>query len=73
MLRKQMDMEKRTEVKTIKVELVCDSCREGTMKPFLLRGGLALETSPSQYPHECTKCDAIIHIAGQVYPYMVHE
>ncbi len=63
-------MEKRTEVKTVKVELVCESCNEGTMESC---EGMVLQTYPAKYPHKCTKCDHTTHITGITYPYMEYK
>ena len=63
-------MEKRTEVKTYKVELVCESCSEGTMESC---AGMVLTSLPAQYPHRCTECGTETHITGTTYPYMEHK
>ncbi len=63
-------MEKRTEVKTVKVELVCESCSEGTME---LCRGMGLTTIPFQYPHKCTDCGAEMQVTGTTYPYMEYK
>ncbi len=63
-------MEKRTEVKTVKVELVCDSCEEGVM---VACGDAALAHDPPHYPHGCTKCGERDVVEGKTYPYMVYE
>ena len=52
--------EKRTEVRTIMVRLMCDKCGEGEMKPT----GVALMSHPPQYPHKCDKCGAETTIRG---------
>ena len=44
-------MLKRREVKTYKVELICDEC--GTPMEFT---GVVLTTYPGQYEHRCPKC-----------------
>lgn len=53
------------EVKTYEVEMCCDECGEGLMRPC---GNIILTTYPVQYPHQCTKCG---HIANYTvkYPY----
>ena len=63
-------MEKKTEVKTYKVELACENCGEGTMESC---DGAVLTSNPPQYPHACTNCDAEIHVTGTTYPYMEHK
>ena len=63
-------MEKRTEVKTYKVELVCESCNEGTMVSC---SGVTLMSNPPQHPHKCTACGEGIHITGTTYPYMEYK
>ncbi len=60
-------MEKRTEVKTYKVELVCESCDKGTMESC---AGVVLQSHPPQYPHRCTECGVETHISGTTYPYI---
>ena len=62
-------MEKRSEVKTVKVELVCGSCNEGTME----RDGVVLMSNPPHYPHRCTECGAEIHVTNIIYPYMEYK
>lgn len=64
-------MEKRTEVKTVKVELACEDCGKGTMEPVPL--AMVLTTNPPQYLHKCTECDVQIHITGTTYPYMEYK
>ncbi len=63
-------MKKRTEVKTIKVELVCEECNKGVMEGC---AGVVLTTYPAQYPHKCTECGAEIHVTGTTYPYMEYK
>ncbi len=63
-------MEKRTEVKTVKVELICESCNKGTMESC---DGSVLMSNPPQYPHRCTECGAERHITGITYPYMEYK
>lgn len=57
------------EVKTFKVEMKCDKCGKGYMRPT---GNVALATYPLQYPHECTNCGHI-EIYTRKYPYEVYE
>ncbi len=64
-------MEKRTEVKTVKVELVCEECNKGTMEPY--NDGPLVIPSPQGYPHRCTECGAEIHITGTTFPYMEYK
>ena len=63
-------MEKRTEVKTVRVELVCERCHEGTMEA--LKGAPFIGKPPLR-PHRCTKCSHTDTIADKTYPYMVYE
>ncbi len=63
-------MEKRTEVKTVKVELVCESCNKGTMESC---EGMVLTTYPVKYPYKCTECGVEIHVTGTTYPYMEYK
>jgi len=57
-------MEKRIEVATYMVKLICDKC-EGEMKPT----GLCLTSFPPKYPHECQNCKNVINISGKTYPH----
>lgn len=61
-------MERRTEVKTFKVTLGCDRCG-GEMRPT----GVAIMSSPPQYPHECGKCGDTQNIIDKQYPYVAYE
>ncbi len=63
-------MEKRSEVKTVKVELVCERCKEGTMESC---EGVTLTSNPPQYPHRCTKCSYADVVTGITYPYMEYK
>ena len=46
-------MEKEIEVKTFKVNYICDECKYGgIMQP----SGNALLTDPMLYPHKCNNC-----------------
>ena len=63
-------MEKRTEVKIIRVELVCERCHEGTME---LCDGIVSASNPPPYRHRCTKCNHANIITGKTYPYMEYE
>jgi hypothetical protein len=47
-------MQVETIVLTVRVEQVCDKCKEGVMRP----SGMALMSSPAKYPHFCTVCGA---------------
>ena len=44
--------EKRTEVRTYQVRLMCEKCDGGEMLPT----GILLTSNPAQYPHRCNKC-----------------
>lgn len=46
-------MEMVAEAKVLIVEMVCDECGKGTMRPH---GDDILSTYPPQYPHKCDKC-----------------
>ena len=61
--------EKRTEVRTIMVRLMCDKCGEGEMKPT----GVCLTSNPPQYPHKCNKCGAEVTVRGKTYPRAEYE
>ena len=53
------------EVKTYEIDMVCDFCKEGVMRPC---GNVVLTTSPLQYPHQCTKCGKVVNYITK-YPY----
>jgi len=57
-------MEKRVEVKTILVRLMCDEC--GHEMNFT---GECLTSYPPQYPHKCCNCPHKTNVLGHTYPY----
>ena len=59
----------RHEVRTFLVDMVCESCGVGYMRPV---GNIALSTYPIQYPHKCDKC-GYIKKKKKNYPYEVYE
>lgn len=59
----------RTEVKTVKVDMKCDECNKGYLRPT----GQCFMTSPPKYPHECDKCGKREVITGKTYPYIDYE
>jgi len=62
--------EKRTELRTFMVRLMCDKCSEGEMKPT----GIQLSSNPPKYPHKCDKCGAETTVrGGKPYPRIEHE
>lgn len=62
--------EKRTEVRTFMVRLMCDKCGEGEMK----QTGVQLLSNPPQYPHRCDKCGSETTIrGGKTYPRIEYE
>ena len=61
--------EKKTEVRTIMVRLMCDKCEGGEMKPT----GLCLTSIPPQYPHKCDKCGAEVTVHRHTYPRTEYE
>lgn len=61
-------MEKKTEVKVINVDCICEKCNEGRYRPtdqIYLR-------YPPQYPHKCTICNDET-IFDKIYPYLEYE
>lgn len=60
--------ETKTEVKTFKVEYVCDECGEETLK----HEGGALLSSPPQYRHRCSNCGCSRTFL-KIYPHIKHE
>lgn len=61
--------ERRTEVKTFLIHLMCDKCEYGEMKPT----ASALLSHPPQYPHVCDKCGEKVNIHGGIYPRLTYE
>ena len=59
----------RHEVRTFLVDMVCENCSEGYMRPV---GNIALSTYPIQYPHKCEKCGYTQNYTKN-YPYEVYE
>ena len=59
----------RHEVRTFLVDMVCESCGVGYMRPV---GNIALSTYPIQYPHKCDKCGYTQNYTKN-YPYEVYE
>ena len=45
-------MEIRKEVKEYEVDMTCDKCKKGVMRPT----GIVLTSYPAQYEHVCTNC-----------------
>lgn len=70
MLNKEPTMaEQKTELRVFETRLICDECGEGEMLPT----GVALMSSPPQYPHKCTKCGAQDNVRGKKYPHHSYE
>ena len=61
--------ERRTEVKTFRVDYICDTCGKGIM----CSTGVTLMSNPPQYPHMCLECDATQTFTGITYPRLEHE
>ena len=59
----------KSEVKTYEIDMVCDKCGQGYMRPV---GNIVLTTSPLQYPHECTEC-GYMATYNKTYPYTAYE
>ncbi len=59
----------RHEVRTFLVDMVCESCGTGYMRPV---GNIALSTYPIQYPHQCYKCGYTQNYIKK-YPYETYE
>lgn len=62
-------MEHKIEVKTFKVILKCDKCKDGIMK----YNGIVLTSNPPLFPHVCNKCGYKQNIRGKKYPHIVTE
>jgi hypothetical protein len=61
-------MEIKTEVKTYRVEMQCDRCKEGKMVPTRQ----VYLCSPPKYPHKCNSCEFLATYSKN-YPYVSHE
>lgn len=59
----------RMEVRAVQISLICDECGTGEMIPT----GVALMSSPPQYPHVCSNCGASINVRGKRYPFIDYE
>lgn len=62
-----MSKERKTEVKTFKLQLFCDCGGE------MLPTGMCLTSHPVQYPHECQVCKKTENIFRNRYPCLVYE
>lgn len=62
-------MERRTEVKTYCVTLICDTCKEGEM----IAGNTALLTNPPSCPHQCNRCGHVEKFVEACYPLIRYE
>lgn len=62
-----MPNEKREEVKTFEVRLMCDCGEE------MHATGVGLMSTPPKYPHVCKACQAETHVRGKSYPHLVYE
>ena len=61
--------EEKHEVKTFEVDMICEKCNIGHMRPV---GNIVLTTYPIQYPHECDNCGHT-EIYTKKYPYTTYE
>lgn len=59
-------IERKTEVKSFKVEAICDC---GAIMVF---SGVALATYPPAYPHKCSSCGMVENLK-YAYPTVRHE
>lgn len=57
------------EVKTFLIDMKCDKCAEGYMRPI---GNVVLTSYPLSYPHECDVCGYRENYT-KVYPYEIYE
>lgn len=61
-------MERKTEVRPIKVDMICDVCGKGWMRPT----NVTLTVYPPLYPHVCDKCGHTENYS-KCYPYIEWE
>ena len=52
------------------VNLVCRSCKVGTLVPT---GGVNKTKGTSQYVHKCNRCGELEWITGQIYPLVEYD
>lgn len=57
------------QVKTFLIDMKCDKCGEGYMRPV---GNVVLTSYPLQYPHECDVCGFRENYT-KTYPYETYE
>lgn len=57
--------EKRFKVETYEVKYICDACGSSEVLPT----GVALMSSPPQYPHVCKSCGKEYRFRNKEYPY----
>jgi len=62
-------MEEKREVRTFEVDFKCPKCNIGYLRPT----GIAVGSTPMQYPHKCSNCDYHKIIKDRQYPYLVYE
>lgn len=58
----------RSEVRTVEIDMICDECGDGRMRP----SGTVLTTYPPKFPHECDKCGHV-EVYNVRYPYVIYE
>ena len=58
-------MEKREKVKMIRVDMLCDVCGDGHMRPTMT----SLTSNPPKYEHQCDNCLATA-VYDRIYPYL---
>jgi exosome complex RNA-binding protein Csl4 len=63
-----MNREVYKEVKTYEVQMTCNKCEFGSMKPT----GRSFMTYPQQYEHKCNQCDNI-ETFKITYPYIKYS
>jgi len=62
-------MERIYEVTVYRVELICDACGQGLMKPT----GTMIGGWPPKFPHQCTECLATNNYLLEQYPKTVYK
>ena len=68
-------METRRKVRVVQIDYECPKCLDvlkdfvGKMRPT----GRVLLTTPSKFPHKCTKCSHLMVFTGKSYPYISYE
>lgn len=59
----------KTEIKTFKIELECDFCKQG----YMVSTGRAFTNTKSYNIHRCSHCEKELEVIDRTYPQIVYE